>query len=45
VASEGARILEGGALVVWQEVNFGGPYQMGYRELSTVPVVGRSFIW
>lgn len=27
------------------EMNFGGPYQMGYRELSTVPVAGRSFIW
>lgn len=38
-------LAEDGSTFSTSEMNFGAPYQMGYRTLSSTPVEGRSFIW
>jgi surface antigen len=38
-------LTEDGSTFSTSEMNFGAPYQMGYRTLSSLPVEGRSFIW
>jgi len=38
-------LAEDGSTFSTSEMNFGAPYQMGYRTRSSTPVEGRSFIW